>query len=311
MRKEQVESITISKIALKLRPYDTISDSNASFFRKLFDNCVDEFNPTCKTNPQWAKKEESYNPLHNMEQDTLTRYCNGKNEISPKSLIKIKPFLNEDRFTHYYNKLNIPPEEDELLYDYIKQYYPQANKEVLASSYWNVLQKLIEEGSCKKSSVDRRRVIIPISQLCSADTEGDFENKIINAIKKIALSSENEFSDKNELPVFHVKEKIKDKMLCKEIENDLNYFPFVNSAFIEASNDSGKPCEFILKSVNRQYERLEQKNLNEREIVENMQTYFAGKAAVKNDSPECRVITSYFIQLCEVFRGTSRKNSRL
>ena len=310
MKIEQTTEISISRLVLQLRPFDTISNSNASFFRKFFDNCVDAFDAANKKNPKWAKENWSYNPMHNMDNDTLTGYCNGRKNISQRSFKNIQPVLNKENFKKYYNNLNIPPEEDEHLYKSIVPFYPKADSDSLFIAYWEVLQKLIDEGAEKKSKKTGPKKFIPISPLCSADTEGDFEERVKKSIRKIIQGLDGSEYNREDMPIFRVREKIKDSVLCHELENDLDYFPLINEEFVDASSKNGKPEEYILKSVHRHYEKLAQHSeYSERDIVRAMQAFFADKAGFLPESAECKVVTTYFIQLCEVFRGTSGKNS--
>jgi hypothetical protein len=304
--------LTISEFASLLIPYDLKSDGHASSFRKLFDSCVDEYNSSHTGNPKWAKDECSYNPLHNMENDTLTRYCNGRMQIASASLRKMQPFLNENNFTRYYSGLNIPEEADDKLYTAVKNLYPKADKENLAPAYWAVLMRLIDDGANRKTKKTGPKPVLPVSPLCSADTEGDFEERVKSAIQTIVAQTNSDFLSENVLPPLHISEKITDTVLCRDVENDMDYYPLVNSAFVEASDSSGKPCEYILQSVHRQYEKLAQQSAySEQQIVQGMQSFFSDKAGLLPDSSACRIITSYFIQLCEVFHGSSGKNSGL
>ena len=90
------------------------------------------------------------------------------------------------------------------------------------------------------------------------------------------------------------------------IENDLIYFDIVNKAFVSAAENGGKPPAFICQCIHNQYLRLKEKYFTEKEIVDNMQNYFAPIALIQPNSPEARIIVSYFIQLCEVFDAPAR-----
>ena len=302
----EIKDKRFSQLSKALRKYDTHVDSSASFVRKLFNNSVDDYNKSVKNLPKWAKENESFSPFNGLSDDALTRYYNGVNNLSNDLCRKISPFLNENKFQHYFETLNVTDESENDLVNFMKSIHQNTKSDNISVFYCEYFFSLIKEIAVKETHKRGPKKIPEISPFCSADTEADFEERIIKAIKNITYSCDKDFDDKDIYPPYKIREKVKDKHLCDELEVEVQYFPLINSALVEAENNLGKPSEYIRSTVNRHFIRLENQKLSEREIVKRMQQFFATKAAVEFDSPECKTLTVYFIQLCEVFRGSSR-----
>jgi hypothetical protein len=306
MNIELIEIKDFSSFARVLRKFDYNVDSSASFIRKLFNKSVDEYVSTQKDNPVWAKEAESYSPFDSFLPDTLTRYYTGKLSLSPKTCRQFVSYLNRDNFLDYFDSLNTTDEIESELIRSISKERPNVNSDNVGTTYCSYFFETINTIASSETHIRKRKIVPKISPFCSADTEADFEERIIKAIKNITHSCDKDFDDKDINPPYKIREKVKDKHLCDELEVEVKYFPLINSALVNAENNSGKPSEYICSTVNRHFIRLENQKLSEREIVKRMQQFFATKAAVEFDSPECRTLTVYFIQLCEVFRGPSR-----
>lgn len=295
-----------SIFARTLRKYDTHVNSAAAFVRKLFDKSVDEYNSSIKKLPKWAKENESFNPFHGLTNDMLTRFYNGNRNLSHDLCRKIVPFLNMDNFKCYFDTLNATDEIEQELKNSIKQFNLVVESdeinEIYASYFISLMNQIASEETHKRGP----KPIPAISPFCSADTETDFENRIIAAIENLAENSDKDFDDNTINPPYTLSEKIKDKRLCMELEIEVMYFPRINSILADAENKSGKPSEYILSTVHRHFVRVNNQNISEREIVKRMQQFFAVKAGIDADSFECKILTVYFIQLCEVFYGASR-----
>lgn len=295
-----------STFAKSLRKFDTHVNSSASFVRKLFEKSVDTFNNSIKGLPKWAKDAEKLSPFSSLSDDVLTRYYNGRKNISPDLCKKIVPFLNKDNFEKYFNSLNVTDEIEQELQKSADLFNNVPKTDELCEVYSQYFISLINQIASSETHKRGPKVIPKISPFCSADTEADFENRITTAINKIIQNCDKDFDDKDINPPYKIREKVKDKRLCEELEAEVRYFPLITSILADAENNSGKPSEYICSTVNRHFVRLENQKLSERDIVKRMQQFFATKAAVEFDSPECKTITVYFIQLCEVFRGPSR-----
>lgn len=306
MNRELIEIKDFSTFARVLRKFDLHVDSRATFIRKLFNKSVDEYVPSQKNNPVWAKEIESYSPFDSMMPDTLTRYYSGKLPLSPEKCKQIVSYLNKDNFIKYFDSLNTTDEIETELIRSISKEKPNVSPDNVGETYCSYLFETINTIAATETHVRKRKKVPQISPFCSADTEADFENKIITAINNLIQNCDKDFDDKDINPPYKIREKVKEKRLCDELEVEVQYFPLINSALVDAENNSGMPSEYIRSTVNRHYIRLENQKLPEREIVKRMQQFFATKAAVEYDSPECKTITVYFIQLCEVFRGSSR-----
>lgn len=306
MNKELIEINDFSSFARVLRKFDLHVDSSASFIRKLFNKSVDEYVPSQKANPDWAIELESYSPFDGFMTDTLTRYYSGKLLLSSETCKQIVPYLNTGNFCSYFDSLNTTEEIETELIRSISKEKPNVNSENISSTYCSYLFEIINTIAAAETHIRKRKTVPKISPFCSADTEADFENKITTAINNLIKNCDKDFDDKDINPPYKIREKLKDKKLCNELEVEIRYFPLISSALADAENNSGKPSEYICSTDNRHFIRLENQKLSERDIVNRMQQFFATKAAVEFDSPECKTITVYFIQLCEVFRGPSR-----
>lgn len=306
MNKELIEINDFSSFARVLRKFDLHVDSSASFIRKLFNKSVDEYVPSQKANPDWAIELESYSPFDGFMTDTLTKYYTGNHPLSPDICKKIVPYLNQDNFIEFFDSLNTTNEIETELIRSISKEKPNVNSDNVGETYCTYFFEILNTIASAETHIRKRKMVPKISPFCSADTEADFENRITTAINNLIKNCDKDFDDKDVNPPYRIREKVKDKKLCNELEVEIRYFPLISSALADAENNSGKPSEYICSTVNRHFVRLENQKLSERDIVKRMQQFFATKAAVEFDSPECKTITVYFIQLCEVFRGPSR-----
>ena len=302
--------MTFQQFAKTLRPYYGENRSQDEFVVLLFDNILDIYNENAKGNSPAHIKFRSYNPLKNYDKfqsDTISRYYKG-NRISPDTYSQMLKYLNTDNFVSFMEKPSNPtPEMDGDLVESIKEFSPDVSDENYPEKYAELFVNMIQKGAKEPKKKKKKKKKIHYPKDTSASSMEILEDKITAAGNLISKRIKAENLPEPPNITYCIKEKIKnDNHLMRCIENDLIYFDIVNKAFVSAAENGGKPPAFICQCIHNQYLRLKEKYFTEKEIVDNMQNYFAPIALIQPNSPEARIIVSYFIQLCEVFDAPAR-----
>ena len=302
--------MTFQQFAKTLRPYYGENRSQDEFVVLLFDNILDIYNENAKGNSPAHIKFRSYNPLKNYDKfqsDTISRYYKG-NRISPDTYSQMLKYLNTDNFVSFMEKPSNPtPEMDGDLVESIKEFSPDVSDENYPEKYAELFVNMIQKGAKEPKKQSGRKKKIHYPKDTSASSMEILEDKITAAGNLISKRIKAENLPEPPNITYCIKEKIKnDNHLMRCIENDLIYFDIVNKAFVSAAENGGKPPAFICQCIHNQYLRLKEKYFTEKEIVDNMQNYFAPIALIQPNSPEARIIVSYFILLCEVFDAPAR-----
>lgn len=138
--------------------------------------------------------------------------------------------------------------------------------------------------------------------LAKANLEEDLGNAIVALVKLDAKELKN--AGKLKYKSLMVKQKVEDQLLCSSIENQVTrYFPLINTRF-KMLDSTGLRHEIVCKSVNLEYKKLTQLNLTQDQIFEKITDWFESKTCVSR--PACEIMTSYFVQKCDIYDEISK-----
>lgn len=132
------------------------------------------------------------------------------------------------------------------------------------------------------------------------------EEQILEVIEKLQIFDGNYKLEKKRLPTLKIKQKVEPQnfTLINEVENHVTiYYRFIEELFAESN--SYKKVKIHISNV---FNILElETNGNQKEIYTKIANWIMQKLNL-NDKYElsCKIIVSFFIQNCEVFREIAK-----
>lgn len=133
----------------------------------------------------------------------------------------------------------------------------------------------------------------------------DIETEIGRVFRTLSILSSTGSLEPLSYAALKIEQKISPvyPLLKNEIQfNVLTYFRFIRDLFSEIET-----YDLIASEVKKAFRKLEQATYTQPEIIEHLTTWLTEQAALPPQSiVACRIIISFFVQNCEVFREISK-----
>jgi len=247
-----------------------------------------------------AATTEQDDPIFDKTNDYLRRIYNGKKRISQKSASYVLTHLNklglEDTF------LNAVPSEDARveLCGLFEPYIGNATIDDIAFKLANLFVSILKiiaqgkKGSCTPSSQNYDNI--------------NLEMELSKIIKRLASLSQEELDVILRFEPSNIDKKIlkNEVLLRKEIKNNVaQYYTCIEELLKQSATSNSLFIDRLLKSVQFASENYIEQISSQQQVFEAMVTWLKNKAISTNDIA-CRIMVSFFVQNCEVFREVTK-----
>lgn len=286
---EMEMALTFSGFLKKLFLYCGDSISEATFVTEALENII--FN---RDNDDLQKKVSAFG----MDDNDLRKLYNGTKILSATSARYVISHLDVEHFADYVEEKITEDARAFLCNDfelYLGNVTPSDICKKVAGLFGKILREIAEKG---KSATG-----IPPQKVSSNFT---VEKELTEIVKTLAKMPISQLKIELTYEPVNVNKKIKaDNSFKDEVRyNVINYYRFVENLFKEASKNNSTMFDEIARQVQYAYESFSLQEQDQEMIFDKLVEWLKRKVMYVSDH-SCRIIISFFVQNCEVFRATT------
>lgn len=252
-------------------------------------------------------KDGIQNPLRVKSKSNQARYF-AENGLSKPVAKILKNNLDSQKLADFINDLLENDDDGYSANDLCEDFFPNNDEitpsnvaESLVESYRNILRERIAQ---KDERPNAKKVVKEKQSQQEQETIKPFiEKRLSDALDEIFIRNpKKELADFRMVPAC-LKNKIKDNYSLKEKVDKmaLTYYRYIESLLKIKCEENPANFEYIASYVQNLYNNLKKRNTDQEDIFNSISENFVAMTLNKSKRSTCEILTSFFIQNCEVF----------